>query len=442
MHFLRQLLGLTPPEDEQRSLLIAFWRSTVGVFVALRLADVLNAITGLWVIPSKLPQETLGAVLPLLQAGAVLAIPISIFAMVFTRHLCAYAVAGDTVRTRGLLRDAVVGMCIVFLLAFAITSAILPWLCAVLRIPLSAAGYWTIAYGLLAAFTPMAWSALQALRKFGAISGGALLAAPIRLAAMFLLLPTLGLSGYFIGQSLPLLIILSVSLWALRPLLKGSHTAPFFAWRNELKSMASYAGFIALGALAAALQGAVITFVIRNRLTDDTSGAYYLISRFAEIATYCGTTFATVLFPFALEARLKGYSSRAFRSGVIGFVLLTGGLLAIVLYWILPWFFTLLPTFESYSGYAPQAAYLTVITTLNAASTLHFTHAAADDRFSYLWFTLPCALLLSVGLLFLPNPTLQTILHLLCGAAVFQFIGCLWHGAICGSPRPAMSSEP
>ena len=428
--FFHQLLGFSPPEDEQQSLFITFWRSTLGVFLALRFADLVNAITGLWTIPALLPSEHLGAVLPLLQVGAVLTVPMTIFTLVFTRHLCAYAVMGDSVRTRGLLRDALVGMGGVFLIALAITSAFLPWLCDMLRIERSAAGYWAIINGLLAAFTPFLWSALQALRKFGAISTGALLAAPMRLLAMILLIPALGLSGYLIGQCLPLVVMIGVALVTLHPLLKQRGTAPLFAWWSERHAMLSYAGYIAVGAIGAAIQGAVITFVIRHKLPIDASGTYYLISRFAEIATYCGTTLATVLFPFALEARLKGWNSNRFRGGVMGFILLLGGTIAAGIYWGLPlvanWIAAM--PFEALIASAPQAAYLTVITTLNAASTLHFTHAAAEDRFTYLRFYVPCTALLIVGLLATPNLTLNGALHLMGGVALLQLAGCWWDG--------------
>ena len=84
--------------------------------------------------------------------------------------------------------------------------------------------------------------------------------------------------------------------------------------------------------------------------------------------------------------------------------------------------------FEALIASAPQAAYLTVITTLNAASTLHFTHAAAEDRFTYLRFYAPCTVLLIVGLLTTPNLTLNGALHLMGGVALLQLMGCWWDG--------------
>ena len=59
------------------------------LFCAMRLADILNAVTGLWVIPRGLDEGALGAVLPLMSFGALLALPASVLSTVFARHLCA-----------------------------------------------------------------------------------------------------------------------------------------------------------------------------------------------------------------------------------------------------------------------------------------------------------------------------------------------------------------
>jgi hypothetical protein len=40
----------------------------------------------------------------------------------------------------------------------------------------------------------------------------------------------------------------------------------------------------------------------------------------------------------------------------------------------------------------------------------------------------PCTALLILGLLLTPAHTLNTILHLMAGVALLQFVGCLWDG--------------
>ena len=397
------------------------------LFCAMRLADILNAVTGLWVIPRGLDEGALGAVLPLMSFGALLALPASVLSTVFARHLCAYAAAGDGERLRGLLRDALGAALALLLVALGVASALMPWLCATLRVPHTPAGYLAVGYGLLAAFVPLATAALQALGRFGTLSLAALAAAPARLAAMVLFLPLLGLSGYFLGQAVPLLVNVAAAAIALRPLLFGKATR---AWHFDLRPMARYALRVGLGAAVGALQGMAATFAIRHRLADDASAAYYLLSRFAEIATYCGGTLGAVLFPYAVAAHVRGEPSRGLRDGVFGAILLGGALLALALWLGLPWLFAYLPGYAPYVPYAPWAGYLTLAVTLNAASASHFAHANARDDFRYLRYVVPLSLLFAAAFLFLPCRTLAGMLHLLFAAAFAQFL-CVGAEQLC-----------
>lgn len=412
-----------------RCRLSPYWRSTLIVFLAMRLGDAVNAVTGLWAIPRALGPERLGAVLPLLQFGAVLTLPMTVLCTVFTRTLCAYIISGEQTKARGLLRDTLLLalLCLTLGLGVLACGVVRP-LCRVLDIPADAAvASLALISALLAALVPMTTAALQATKRFGAMALGTLLAAPARLAAMLLLLPTLGLAGYFLGQSLPLLLTAAVALLALRPLLRRAPgtALPFGLWLADLRPMARYTLWVALGALVAALQGAAITFAIRHRLTADASAAYYLLSRFAELATYCGTTLALVLFPYAVEARERQQSSTPLLSRTCALLLAGGLLLAAALYVALPPLFRLLPTYAPYAPYAPWGAYLALTTTLNAASTLHFSHAMARNDFRWLAIAAPAALVTAALFLLSPALSLPSALHRLFAVALIQCLATL-----------------
>ncbi len=400
----------------------AFWGTALMVFLVLRLADVLNAITGLWIVPRGIGEANLGALLPLTHFGALFALPITILSTVFIRQLCTYLALGDNLRARGLLRD-VFGLTLgVLLLALGGAMACLPWICNLLRVPYTPAGYFAIGYGLLAAFVPIGLSALQATKKFGAIAVGSAIAAPARLCAMLLLLPLCGMSGYFLGQITPLLITLAVALWVLRPSLVGRGHCAIGAWCNDLRPMTRYAAWVALGAVVGALQGLTLSFVIRHALPESDSAGYYLISRFAEIATYCGSTLWMVLFPFAAEAKARGETSASLRTGVLFAILLGGGLLATAFWFLLPPLFRLLPAYNAVLPYVPHAVYLTLITTLGMACGSHTQHATARNDFHFLAYTLPIALLTTAVLLLYPWAHLLQVLHLLAIGTGAQFL--------------------
>ena len=376
-----------------------FWFSLLLVFGAQRLADLLNAYTGLWVIPSKLPQETLGAVMPLMSFGAFLALPVTIFATVFTRQLCTYATLGDGPKARGLLRDAFSATVLTFLAALLIATVCLPWVCDALRIEAHLAGYCAVVCGLLAAITPIFTAALQALRRFKAIALSGLLAAPTRLLVMLIALPTLGLVGYFLGQMALLAVTIAVACLALRSLLfgKGGDNA----WREDARRMAWYAAKVTLASVIAFLPAFLSSLLIRTRLPDLDS---------------------LVLFPFAAGAQAKGESSSPLRNGSMLAILFGGLLLATGFWFALPWLFTHIPGYTDYVPYARLAAYLTFITTCNLAAATHYTHAQARDDFRYLRYFIPLSLATMVALWLFVDGTLLRVLHLLFVCALAQLV--------------------
>jgi len=394
-----------------------FWLNAALLFLAMRSADALNAVTGLWLVPRGLDEGALGAVLPLTAFGAALAVPAGVLSTVFSRTLCRAAVNGDFAVVRGLLRDAL-GASLLFLgLALGLSAAAMPWLCRILRTPHAPAGYLAVGSGLLAAFVPLVLSALQALGKFGALSAASLLAAPARFAAMALLLPLAGLSGYFLGQTAPLAVQLAVALAVLWPLLRGNASR---AWRAEAPEMARYGLRAGVGALAGAAQGMAAAFAIRHALPEADSAGYYVLSRFAEIATYCGGTLGAVLFPYAVAASERGEDSARLRNGVFFAMLGGGALLALLFLALLPPLFRLLPGCAPYAPAAPLGAYLTLAVTLNAACAAHFAHANARGDFRYLKYVVPLALGGSALYLSLPCRTLAGMLHLLFLTAAAQ----------------------
>ncbi len=393
------------------------------VFVAMRLGDAINAVTGLWVIPARLPQAALGAVLPLMQFGAVLALPVGVLATLFGRYLCAYTVAAEFRRAQGFLRDTLLLSAGGLSMGLLVAAGLMPWLCHWLHLPRTDAIYWAVGTAFLSTFLPMLTTALQATKRFGALSLSALLSAPVRLVGMWLLLPLLGLSGYFIGQLTALVASAAVAMLAIWRLGRAwglRERLPFALWRSEARAMLRYGAWVALGQTLAAIQGMVLTFTLRYRLGTDASAAYYLLSRFAELATYCATTLALVLVPYAIEAKRRHIATRTLELSVQGGLLLCGLLLAGALALGIPLLFRWLPAYAPYADYAPHAALLALIATLNGCAALHFAAATARDDFHWLAYALPITLGLSVVLLALPLTTLPQFLACLLSAALLQ----------------------
>ena len=78
-----------------KSRLGELWWYTLILFCVQRLGDVINVFVGLWLVPRYVPQEELGAVLPLLQVGGTLGLPLTILLGPFTKFLNTYATRGE-----------------------------------------------------------------------------------------------------------------------------------------------------------------------------------------------------------------------------------------------------------------------------------------------------------------------------------------------------------
>lgn len=422
------LARLLPP-GEERAPLRAFLKATLLLFVATRLADAVHAVCGLWVVPRWIPPAELGAILPMLGFGAAVAVPFGVFLTVFVRSYARFMARGELRRARQIGRWALGLSLLLAVLTPLAAWPLLPWLFRILRTAPSAAGALAALYGLVMAFLPVAASALQARKRFGAMAAANLAGAPLRLAALLLLLPVLGMTGYFLGQLTPALVTLLFALWVLgRERREPCPETPVAAeplGRADLREMCRYGLRILVGNGVGALGTFAVALLIRARMTDEASGAYYLLTRFAEIAAYCTTGVTAVLFPFAVEAHAAGRSWARTGAFAALAVLLGSLLLAGLFLLLLPPLFRLLPAYAPYVGAAPWGAYLTAVTGLNMALSVWFTRCSAENDFGYLRYTVPLTGVNVLLFWFLADSRLQTSLHLLFVCALLQAVAVL-----------------
>jgi hypothetical protein len=81
------------------------WWYTAILFFVQRLGDLVNAFVGLYLVPHYVSQSELGAVLPLTQVGGMLALPLTILMMTFSKYANTYATRGEYGKVKSLLRD-------------------------------------------------------------------------------------------------------------------------------------------------------------------------------------------------------------------------------------------------------------------------------------------------------------------------------------------------
>ncbi|MBP5284693.1 MAG: hypothetical protein ILO34_01130 [Kiritimatiellae bacterium] len=371
-----------------RNRLGEFWWYSAMLFVAMRFGDVVNAFIGLYLVPKYVDQAELGAVLPLLQVSSFLGVPITIAVSIFNRYLPRFKAEGEDGRVKSMILAFIPSIAGLVAVSSLIAVFLLPHVFERLRVASGSLGILMFATGVLTTTAPVFINALQGLKKFNAISLLHAAAAPLRLAVMVVAMPFRALSGYMLGQASTPLFQIAASCFALRKSVsKKIETVPF--WRGRGREFVRFSLLIAAWVLSTNLASVVQTVIIRQRLSEAESAAYYMISRFAELAAYAGMAATFIMVPLAVEASAKGKRSIGllWKSWLTTFA--TGGTCTVLLAVFGGWLFSILPMWRPYAGYVPEMALLSAYLTVFIATTNFCNYESAENRFGFLWYTVP-----------------------------------------------------
>ena len=400
-----------------------FWWYSLMLFCACRAADALNAFIGLWLVPSRVSPAELGAVQPLTQFSTLLALPVSVFALVFAREVAVLASKKEFGRLKSLLRGVFWATGVFLVVALGVSRLFLPVFLRQIRIAEGSLGLVILASAFLGAAAPVYTNALQGLKRFKELSLVNLVGAPLRLAVLLVAMPFRALSGYFLAQCAAPAFQIFASVFGLRRELR--HPAEPYWTRPALKRFSRL--LLAVGALyaAASAAGFIEQFIIRQRLPDVESAAYYMTSRFADIASFFSCTLGVTLFPFTAESAAQGRATKPLVLKAAGATLAVSALLALVFAFAGAPILRLLPHGDLYAPYAPVIPGLVALAFLNAVLGFHINTEIAAGRFAFLKWYIPANLLFAAALYLWPQGTplsadsLPAILGwLLAGAAI------------------------
>lgn len=361
------------------------WWYTAIFFCVQRLGDVANAFVGLYLIPKYVQQEELGAVLPLAQVGNTLGLPLTILMMTFTKFLNTYAMRDEYGKIKSILRDVFLFATVMFLATMLYARFFMPLVFERMRVVDGRLGLLIVAAGTLGALSTIFTSALQALKKFRLQAAIGLVAAPLRLVTLLVCLPIRALSGYFVGQLVPTLCGIGVAVVGLRNIFRRSIKAEPYL-RQDGVDMVKYAIPVAIGLVAGTLQSLVESFVIRHRLPDFESAGYYMVSRFADMGAYVGSTLIFVLFPLASEQHERADRSQRLVVHGMGGSLAAGTLLAVGFWVAGRSLLGLAPTWRIYADLTPHMAVLTLINAFRITANCFAVHEMACRRFGFLYY--------------------------------------------------------
>ena len=374
-----------------------FWWYSLMLFLAMRAADGLNVFVGLWLVPKYVEPSELGAVMPLTNFANFLAIPIAVFASTFRNELTSLAVNRKFGQMKTLMRGVFIATAIFLFLAIVICRLVLPAYLERIRVAEGSLGIVILVSSFVATVAPIYSNSLQSLKKFKANSVVCLVGAPVRLLTMLVTMPLRALTGYFVGQTAPHVVGIVGSVLSLRKEL-AVPAEPY--WNREIvRRFGRLFLIFGISAIAAGLAALAESTVLRQRLPELDSAAYYMVTRFSEIAGFLASTLTFTIFPFTAELAAKGkdYRPLIIKSSLA--VLATNTALA-MFFWVFgERILCVLPHGSQYASFWWAIPWLVAITSINMSCSFYATAEVSAFRFGYMKWWIPMNILSAAALL-------------------------------------------
>ena len=386
-------------KEKVKAWLGPIWWYSAVMFCVQRFGDVINLYTGLWLIPKWVSPAELGALLPLTQIGSFLGLPLAILLTPFAKFINTFGAKGENGKVKALVTDAfwLTSVSAVIIGAYTWFSA--PLIFARLRIGNASLAWLLCGVAVTSVFMPIMNSALQALKLFRNMGVAGLTSAPVRLVVLLLLLPIAGLLGYFFAQMTMNIVILGVGFWGLRRLV--SHSVQRESYYDHLKEMVQYTLPVAFIMSANTVATTVQYFVIRQRLPDIESAAFYFCSRFSELPSMLWSAFGLVFFPFVSEAFERGGNTRRLLFQTLSIIVLGGGLISFGLGFVIEWIFGAVARWRGYVPYAYLVVWMSMTNVFGVAFACFSVHEMACRRFGFVSYSVLLGVLQSGVLLVL-----------------------------------------
>mgnify|MGYP003321513715 CR=1 FL=1 len=364
-----------------------FWWYSLMLFCANRAADGLNVFVGLWIVPKYVNPSELGAVMPLMTFATTLALPVTIFAMTFMKEITYLANNREYGKLKSLMRGVFIVTAIGIILAIIVARITLPHFLVRVRVAKGSLGFAILAAAFITATAPIYSNALQGLKKFKSLSAINILGAPIRLVTMLIAMPIRPLSGYFAGQSSTPAFSIIASVFALHKELSVP-AEPYWS-KPVFKKFTKLFLAISVAMTIGAPLGLIEQTVIRQRLPEIESAAYYMISRFSEATYFLSSVLTATLFPYTATLATEGKSTRPLLLKTSLAMILFGAALAVffacfgasILRWV--------PHGDLYANYNWATPWLIAITTLTAIQVFFTNTEISAGRFQLLFWWIP-----------------------------------------------------
>jgi len=364
-----------------------FARSAILLFLALRAGDLVSVAAGMWFVPRYVPQDEIGAVLPVTSFATFLSLPVFALAMAVMKESAVLASRGERGKVKSLLSGVFAAAAAALAVALVASALAVPRYLSLMRVPDSSVGFLVVAAAFLGCVAPVYTDALQSLRRFRSLAAVEVAGSLFRFAVMLAVMPVRALAGYFAGQaSLPAFRIAG-SLFALRHDL-AARAEPY--WNRESVRRLGVA-FIAIAVYMGVPMAAdlVEQTVLRTSLSSIDSAGYYMASRFSGFLMYLTFPLMLVMFPYTAAAAERKSSTSPYVTRCAAATLVAAAAMSIVYFAFGERLMELMPNGAEYAGYAAFMPLLTLATAFTSCQVFYTNAEVSAGRFGFLLWLVP-----------------------------------------------------
>lgn len=369
---------------------ILWWHSLL-MFGVSRLGEVINLYVGAFLVPAVVSQKQLGMVLPLMQLGLFVAVPVNIVSRTAAKYMNVFKTHDETGKIKTLLRDL-----ILLAACYSLVIVVYLWfgrgfIGARLKFENPMIIVLVACIGVMSCWIPTVTMASQGLKNYYRLTISMIVRPLVRLLVILILLERLGVVGYLSATFASGLVLVIFLMSGIHRYLARSVVAE--SYREDLKEMWAYMLPVGLTVLMAALQRTIEPWMIRQRLPEIDSAGYYVAAVFGMVPSYIVAAIFPFLFPVVSERHELKQSTRKIHVQALTVVSILGFALVAMFYFVGGFILSLSLSWQVYAEYAPFMWRLALVTTLNSIFMCHMCHENACRRFRYLRYYAPVIIL-------------------------------------------------
>lgn len=364
------------------------------------------------VIARVLSAEDFGAFNALNSLAVVIAAPVTVLPVVFSRYTVQLMQDGLG-QVKCLLTDSLRLFFLLSIFVFLIGLLALPWLKDYLHLEQSTPIIIILVQLILSLLFPILIGVLQGLHRFGFMGIASSSVALLRFlgAVIFVYFLIWGVNGALFSTIFGMLAAMAIAYWGLKDVFQQNRVTPPV---GLYKKMAIYAFPVFICTSMMTMLGNLDITLVRHYCSAEEAGLYAMAAILGRIALFLPGALLVVLFPVAAKASHEDNEDQRILWLSMAMTALLGGGFSLIC-WLFPEQLISLLFGSKYLAAATLLQKISLAMALLAITNVIFMYSLARHSFGFLWF-LVIGVISMLGMIFIYHDTAEMVANILLGS--------------------------